>query len=275
MTARALTGTYAWVVGGAGVIGTGLARGLLRAGATVIVNSRHKARLEALSEDLGHPERLIPLHGSMLADEAEQTVAAAMEITGGALDHVVTHSAVRWWAGPKGSCDETNTLGSLRGKLLSLTHEQFAEQAALLPTMQFAACRLLVPRLEAVEGASYTFVTGGAGGDSRSPLGQINAQAVWGLAAALRSETHASPLKVHEVRLGLRFNRSHPERLAEPRSSPLSHELGCVVAGIAAAPAAEVPNGLHEIFSQAELEAAKARFPVADQAYPVFFSPEL
>ena len=85
--------------------------------------------------------------------------------------------------------------------------------------MQFAAARLLVPRLAGVPGASYTFVTGGAGEEARSPIGQINAQAVWGLAAALRTEGNkrhiVSPLKMNEVRVGMRFNRRLEERRAD------------------------------------------------------------
>ena len=51
-----LEGQTCWVVGGAGQIGTGIVRGLLRAGATVVVNSRSGERLSALTEELGHPE---------------------------------------------------------------------------------------------------------------------------------------------------------------------------------------------------------------------------
>ena len=70
---------------------------MLRAGATVLCNSRHKSRLEALAEELGHPETLVTLHRSMMPEEAEATVAAAMELTAGRLDHVVAHSAVRYY----------------------------------------------------------------------------------------------------------------------------------------------------------------------------------
>ena len=117
--------------------------------------------------------------------------------------------------------------------------------------MQFAAARLLVPRLQQVEGASYTFVTGGAGESARSAMGQINAQAVWGLAAAMRSE--APTLKVAEVRVGLKFNRSVEERREEPRDTPLSHDIGTICAGLAAAPMDENwKNALHNLDSNAE-----------------------
>lgn len=240
----------------------------------------HKPRLEALSSELGHPEKLVTLNGSMLPDAAHDTVEQAMELTAGKLDHVVVHSAVRWW-GRRGETDETGTLstmntdkGARHGWLLNLSHEDFAAQAVQLPLMQFAAARLLVPRLSNVPDASYTFVTGGAGEEARSAIGQINAQAVWGLAAAVRTEMRESPLKVNEVRVGLRFNRKLAERLAEPRDEPLSHEVGRICAGIAAAPAGAAPGELLSLFSQQEVEELRSRFPVSNKGYSVYYSPE-
>jgi len=83
-----------------------------------------------------------------------------------------------------------------------------------------------------------------------------------------------SPLKLNEVRVGLRFNRPREERLAEPRDPPLSQQLGRICAGIATAPSAAVENALHEINSPADLEALHARFPTSDKGYSVYFSPE-
>ena len=85
-----LEGQFAWVVGGVGIVGAGICRGLLRAGATVLVNSRHELRLEQLSEELERPERLIVVPGSMLPEHAASTVAAGMERTGNQLNHVRT-----------------------------------------------------------------------------------------------------------------------------------------------------------------------------------------
>ena len=273
-----LDGRIAWVIGGAGLMGTGLAHGLLRAGATVIINSRHEARLKALAVELGHPEKLVPLVGSMLPDQAENTVNQVMDITAGQLDHVVSHSAVRWW-GAHREGDETQTLQTMnmgaRGSLLDLSVEEFSLQAVSLPQLQFAAARLLVPRLQEVPNASYTFVTGGAGEEARSPMGQINAQAVWGLAAALRSEARHSSLRVSEVRVGMRFNRSVEERRSEPRANPLSHDVGTIAAGLAAAADHEGwQNALHSLDAQADVEGTKASFPVVDKAYAKYFSPE-
>ena len=61
--------------GGAfGIIGTGIVRGLgCGSGApTVICNSRYKQRLDALTAELGHPEKLVAYQGSMLADGARR-----------------------------------------------------------------------------------------------------------------------------------------------------------------------------------------------------------
>jgi NAD(P)-dependent dehydrogenase (short-subunit alcohol dehydrogenase family) len=264
-----LEGKIVWMVGGAGLIGTGLARGYLHAGATVICNSRYDARLQRLSEDLGHPERLIAFRGSMLPDQSEQTVNAVMELTAGKLDHVVTHSAVRWWGGDNRDGDETNLLvnSGVRGSLFDMSMEDFTHQAMMLPQMHFATARLLFPRLQQVPNSTYIFVTGGIG--ERSPIGQINAKAVWGLAAAMRAEGRVGVnlgVNVEEVRVGLRFNRSAEERRADPRDEPLSHDIGHICAGIAAAPAESLRCELHKLDSADDVAATKQRFPVLNES---------
>ena len=249
----------------------------------MLCNSRHQPRLKALAVELSHPEKLVAFRGSMMPDGAEATVNQVMDLTAGQLDHVVAHSAVRWWGRPGSSDhtdgDETNTLSTLnagaRGSLLGLSPAEFAEHAVLLPQMQFAAARLLVPRLSQVEGASYTFVTGGAGEHERSPLGQINAQGVWGLAAAVRSETKATGLRVAEVRVGLRFNRPVEERRAEPRDNPLSHDVGTICAGLAAATDREGwQNALHVLDAPSDVSRMKTAFPAVNRPYATFFSPD-
>lgn len=262
-----LEGKIVWMVGGAGLIGTGIARGYLRAGATLICNSRYDARLQRLSEELGHPDKLICFRGSMMPDSAEETVNGVMELTAGQLDHVVTHSSVRWWGGANRDGDETNILANsgVRGSLLDLSMEEFAQQAMMLPQLHFAAARLLVPRLQQVPGSSYVFVTGGAG--ERSPIGQVNNKAVWGLAAAMRHEAAYSCINVEELRVQMTFNRSAEERQADPRDSPLSHDIGRICAGMAAAPAENLPCALHTLITSEDVAAAKQRFPVVDEPF--------
>jgi NAD(P)-dependent dehydrogenase (short-subunit alcohol dehydrogenase family) len=264
--AGSLEGKIVWMVGGAGLIGTGIARGYLSAGATVICNSRYNARLQRLSEDLGHPDRLIAVQGSMMPDAVEDTVQAVMDMTGGTLDHVVTHSAVRWWGGASRDGDETNTLvgSGATQSLLDMSIDDFKQQSLVLPQMHFAAARLLMPRLQQVPGASYVFVTGGVG--ERSPIGQINNKAIWGLAAAMRAEAKAcnySGVNVEEVRVGLRFNRSAEERRADPRDTPLSDDIGVICAGLAAAPE-RLSCDMHVLGSAEDVLAAKQAFPVVE-----------
>jgi len=262
---RSLEGRVAWVIGGASVVGTGLVRGLLRAGATVMCNSRHKRRLTALTRELSHPERLITLQGSMLPERAEATFAAAMERTSGRLDHVVAHSAVRWWTGGE----------ALQAGLLTLEPDDYAREATQLPMMQFNAARLLVPKLAQASNPSYTFITG-SGEGALSPIEQANTQAVSGLAAALRQEhSRASCLRVCEVRVGLEFNRDVEERRASPREYPLSHDIGRISAGLAASvgSGSGMGSSLHLIDTQEDITALKRDLPVLDAPYPMYYSP--
>ena len=232
---RPLEGHVAWVVGGAGVVGQGITRGLLNAGAFVIVNSRHPQKLQKLSEELDHPEQLVTINASMLPDSADKTVSKAMEISGNRLDHVVAHSAVRWWDADGG--DETTTVS--RGpSLLHVSPMEYAQMANQLGSLHYATAHLLTPLLS--DEGSFTFVTSNADSFAgrSSAMAQINAHGVMGLAAAMRSEAAVANWKarVGELRLGpgLRLNRSKSEREADPRETPLSHDIGRVAAGIAA-----------------------------------------
>lgn len=245
-----LTGQTAWVVGGVGVIGRGIARGLLKAGATVVVNSRSEERLERIQSDLEHPERLIAIHGSLLPDQGvAETVERALKAVIGAgggndghgrfLQHVVAHGAVRYWTTKRALCDETFSLVSApEGEsFLKLDAEDFRRQSSQLATLHFSAARNLIPRVR----SSYTFVTGDGGGHPstlRSAMGEINSHHVWGLSAALREEalsssSYLSNVLVRELRVGLPVNRRPSE--ADPRMPPLSEAIGDLCAGMAAA----------------------------------------
>ena len=87
-----------------------------------------------------------------------------MELTGGRLDHVVAHSAVRWWV-KAGECDETTTTTLVpRGRMFDLSAEDFGNYACQLPRLHFEAARLMLPRLNdpsSTSRSTYTFVTGG------------------------------------------------------------------------------------------------------------------
>ena len=215
-----LEGKVAWVVGGVDVVGQGLVRGLLDAGANVIVNTRSQSRLEQLVEGLGHPEKLTALKGSLLPGAAEATVDHAMEITANRLDHVVAHAGVRSWAG-RGACDETGLL--TRERLFTLSDEDFALKAVQLSALHFSAARHLLPRLSDDSDASYTFFVGGTTDERRSALGGINVRACAGVAAALRHE--AAECKVSEVKVDLTQPPQDEDAFLQ--------QLGALAAGVA------------------------------------------
>ena len=152
-----LDGQVCMLVGGIGVTGRGLARGLLQAGATVVVNSRHVERLRRLREDLAYPDNLLTINGSLLPHGASATVQRTLEKTGGQLDHVIAHQSVRWLAGPS-ACDELQIEPSAAqtswelmhghcGNILDLTPNEFMRASTASLNLHFSAAQQLVPRL--------------------------------------------------------------------------------------------------------------------------------
>jgi len=230
-----LANQVCWVVGGVGVIGQGITRALLKAGGTVIVNSRSKGRLERLSNDLDNPERLITVHGSLLPGYAAKTVQETLSAL--PLNHVVAHGSVRYW-GKKSGTDETHSImPSNREGLLQMSTEDFSLSASHLASLHFSAAQELIPRIQFSNNvSSYTFVTGDGGGHPegrRSAFSEINAHHVWGLSAALRGES-LEGVNCREIRVRLPVNRPLEERKEEPRIRPLSEEIGTLCAGVAA-----------------------------------------
>lgn len=262
-----LVNQTAWVVGGVGVVGRGITRGLLQAGATVIVNSRSEERIERIKHSLDNPERLVAVHGSLLPGMASKTVTDTLQDFGGRLNHVVAHGAVRWWARPttgtfdyyeyRPGCDESYALNIKANQhLLDIAPEEFSSSAAQLATLHFTAAKMLIPRLQpakAGDAPSYTFVTGdgsGKPGGDRTSMGEINSHHVWGLSAALRRELKGDLLNCREVRVGLPV---HEERIDEER--PISEDIGDLCAGLAAAASNQHDHGrLIKIETFEELE---------------------
>lgn len=253
-----------WIVGGVGFIGRGIARSLLQSGATVIVNSREDSRLERISSDLGHPDKLVLVNGSLLPGRVESTVKKVLS-TNVALHHVVAHGAVRYWSGNKSHRDETFCLDNRR--LLDMDAEEFESSSCQLAKMHFGAVKTFLPRLEGLSqhnGAftSYTFVTGDGRGHfsgKTSALGELNSYHIWGLSSALRSELKSSMVACREIRVGMPLNRPEEERLKDPRERPLSHDIGDLCAGLISS-GSKMDGGLIQFQSQEELEKNLAEF---------------
>jgi NAD(P)-dependent dehydrogenase (short-subunit alcohol dehydrogenase family) len=228
-----------WVVGGVGPIGRGITRSLLSAGATVIVNSRESSRLEKISKDLNHPDKLVLVHGSLLPGQAQTTVDQVLTENNLPLHHVVAHGAVRYWTKERGGGDETFLLDERR--LLDMDMDEFLNASCQLSRLHFSAAKTLLPRLEGLSDqtgldSSYTFVTGNGGGHvsgMKLGAGEINSYHIWGLSKALRGELQNSSVACREIRVNLPINRPTEERCNEPRERPLSEDLGDLCAGIA------------------------------------------
>lgn len=265
-----------WIVGGVGVIGRGIARALLKSGATVIVNSRSDERLARFSKDLDHPERLVTIKGSLNPGYASKTVNETLSAM--PLDHVVAHGAVRYWGessshrGGHHSRDETHMIydgrsgtGGGRSLLQAMAPDEFPGPASQLATLHFSAAQQLIPRIQFSDGpSSYTFVTGDAEGHpagKRSAFGEINNYHVWGLASALRNEPLEKDVCVRELRVRLPVNRPFEEREKDPRVRPLSQDIGTICAGLAATADAKDDRGsLIEVVDQESLASLLTRY---------------
>jgi len=232
-----------WIVGGVGVVGRGIARSLLRCGATVIVNSRSSERLRRFDADIGDDgaDRLVTVQGSLLPGYASKTVDQTLGAL--PLHHVVAHGALRFGGG---YVDETHSLSTTGGGLLQLSHEEFARAATHLASLHFSAAQELIPRVQfaapgLAEGVgTYTIVTGrGAGhpaaGTKTPAMADVNQYQVWGLASALRHQ-HLKMINVRELRVLLGVNRPEDARREEPREVPLSCRIGDLCAGMVAHP---------------------------------------
>lgn len=258
MISNLLTNKTVWVVGGVGVVGRGITKSFLEAGATVIVNSRSETRLHRVAESLEYPENLIAIQGSLLPGRAEKTVSKVLETR--PLDHVVAHGAARLSFSEAGG-DESHSVLSSNESFLQMNPEDFTIHSSQLASLHFSAAQALIPRIQWSNGqSSYTFVTSDGRGHpngKQSALGELNSHHIWGLAAALRADPKAlRNVSCREIRVQLQVNRPSEERQKDPRNRPLSEDIGRLCAGIAAytGEGAVSENDLLEIDDQSELD---------------------
>jgi len=267
-----LKGKAALIVGGVGPIGRALARGMLQAGADVIVNSRSESKLAALAKDLGNPSTLHCVQGTMMPSGVDRTIEKVLGV--GTPNHVVAHSGVAWW-GEMGEEDETSIISAAKGgSILDMERSVFAQNTGLLVDMHFGVAQLLMPKLQNEPGSSYTFLTGTTSLMQRhlSPLNRINVFHVSGLASALRAENKARAQSIYmsEVRVGNLPMRDLPSVAKDPNQLPLSAEIGMLCAGIAQAgdrwEGPQAGGHLHVLDSLQTLKGLRERFPVTEAA---------
>lgn len=179
------------VIGATGVVGGGVVRRYLDAGAKVVGVSRSAANLEKLRQQqhIGQGEAFVPVVADFkdepAADKAKEAILAA--IAGEALHHVVSAQGFVEFAKPP----THSSLDTLKGALDDGLYNNFL------------AAKALLPELKGRQGASFTLVSGGlAHFPPPNPalwLGTIKNAALNALTYALAAETANNKVRVNTV----------------------------------------------------------------------------
>eukprot|EP01121_Diplochlamys_sp_Union-15-3_P002032 TRINITY_DN1175_c0_g1_i5.p1 TRINITY_DN1175_c0_g1~~TRINITY_DN1175_c0_g1_i5.p1 ORF type:complete len:248 (-),score=53.53 TRINITY_DN1175_c0_g1_i5:32-775(-) len=216
------SGKVVLVTGGAGIVGSGIAKHFIYQGATVIVPSRSESRLDKLKSYIKGKESQLVAVATDIADPsgkgAEEVLKIIKEKFGGKIDHVVS-SLGSWWE---------------KGVTTKQPYEEFLNALHDFAGSHFVVAKYFLPLVANQEGSSYTIITGGAG---ESPLNAesgfvtIGASALFGLYLALRAEFKQSPVKLNELRIYIRI--VYPEDVKQAWENP--HDVvGTIVTGLAA-----------------------------------------
>lgn len=240
-----LDGRVVVVAGGAGTVGSGIVHAFLAAGATVVVPSRDPARLDALRRELDDPDRMVGIEADVGTPEGAAAVRAAVARDhGDRVDHVVASLGGAWRGKPLRELD----LDGFRAAL----HEYCGSH--------FVALRALLPLIEQRAGASYTIISGVAGEqlfDLSWGAVSVGAASLFGLSMVTRAEYAEEPVRVNELRVGMRVLRKHP---VEGSPYEVSHrDVGKLAVGMARS---KVRGEVIRVGDRTELRAACGRFGV-------------
>jgi 3-oxoacyl-[acyl-carrier protein] reductase len=189
--AGALDGRTFVVAGGAGGVGEGVVRALLRAGARVVVPSREQARLDALSARVleGRTDERLRLVRTDVSDVGEvERLRDELLAAHGAV-HGVVSAIGGWWQGQK------------------LTHVPLADWDRVLANnlrSPWLVARTFLPTLQATPGASYTILNGSA---ALAPVVEAGPSSIASagllmLGRALAAEARGTHVRVNTIVLG-------------------------------------------------------------------------
>lgn len=186
-----LASKHVVVVGATGVVGSGIVRSYLDAGATVVGVSRSADNLARLAEQMkigpGEPFHAVvgDFRDEASATAARQAVAAALGDR--PIDHVVTVQGFVVFAPPPTAAPVAILEGALADGLYN----------------NLLAAKVFLPDLKAREGASFTLVSGGlAHFPPPNPalwLGTVKNAAINALTYALASETAGDQVRVNTI----------------------------------------------------------------------------
>lgn len=140
-----LDGKTVLVLGGAGEVGEGIVRGLLEAGARVVVPSRSDERLRGLRQRLGSPANLLPVLGDVGRPQGLAALVQRLEQECPPLDAAIA-SLGGWWQGPR---------------LVELSVEMWEQILRGSLTAHFLAARAFLPIVSRRKG-TYIFINGDA-----------------------------------------------------------------------------------------------------------------
>lgn len=229
------------VAGGTGSVGRVLVDSFLRSGATVVVPSRSKGKLDDLRTSLGGRarDRLVTIEGD-IGDDVK-----AFRLVERITDrHGPIHSAVA-------------TLGRFvaASSLFEASVEDLEEVIDGYLIGHFVAARALIPALE--EGGSYTLINGPLAFRPAFPRAGLVSTVTAGQAMLARVlMEHVDRVRVAEVVLYTRFGWDQEDE----KSAPVSQEqVGRYVSHLAASPGKEVrgetlhldsPEALRELVSE-------------------------
>jgi 3-oxoacyl-[acyl-carrier protein] reductase len=214
-----LDGQAVLVAGGAGAVGEGIVRGLLAAGAAVVVPSREQSRLDALRERLPGDalDRFTPVVGNVGTIKGADALRDQLVALGRRVDHAVA-SLGGWSVGAP------------------LAELQIGDWRRVLDdnlTAHFVAARTFLPLVAAREGGSYTFITGPAGETPVANAGPLSV-AVAGqlmLKRAFAQEFRHTGVRVNEVMVYSPVTRDRP--VAAGPGTITAEEIGEFVAFLA------------------------------------------
>lgn len=186
------------VTGVTGNVGWGLAQALLANGATVIGLVRQTEDGSRVAQSLSHSSRFLPLVGDLASATGAQAVADQLRAVGGAGHAMMALGG--WWQG---------------GPVQKQSPESFAPVRAGILDTQVNAAMTILPILSGTADPTYTIITG-AGAKMPIPdagFTVIAAAGVVGLSMMLRHEGRDGPVRINEVMIQTRIERTAREHV--------------------------------------------------------------
>lgn len=199
---ESLEGKIVFVAGGAGSVGEGLVRSLLKAGATVFTTSRKQEKLDALREYLGNlaDEKLTTIVGGLGDFESAQKLRDQILGKSGRIDAVVASLGSTW----DGDVP-----------LTQVDMEEWQQYILTNLTTHFVCAHTFIPVLE--KGSSYTFL-GGAAAEEALPNYSVVAIPAAGqlMMAKILMKEAGKDIRINEVMISSLVNTRNSKDRAKP-----------------------------------------------------------